>query len=547
MKHLKIKKPQTYLLGINVIALLSILLIVSCFDKRDFEFDKIAAFEWEPNVAAPIIKSTLSMKDLISGADTNVLVEDASNFLSIVYRASVFSERADEIISIENQNVNSSWTFPTGTITDSATFNYTISTTFTSPNGERFDSIYIKSGALLFNLNGNLNHNGRLRIIIPTVKKNGMIFRKNIMYNYNNTLPVVTNNSYDLSGFTISFGADNKLNINFSITVYADANPNNSPYTLNLNEAFQNIKFHKIFGYIGKRSFSINQDSVDFDIYQNNIDGSIQLEDPKLNIYIRNAYGMPINVNFTKLDAKSSVNPPYIVSITGSGLPNPLLIQAPTFAQIGQSILTKISLSKTNSTIVQAVNMSPNYLDFLVEALSNPNGNPATDQNFVIDSSKFEVDIEAELPLFGSASGFKLQDTVDFDLGDDIDEVEWVILKVYTSNGFPLDVSMQIYFADSLGNKLDSLLTSIDQIISSGIVGPAPSYKVITPTEKHLSIQINQQKMDNLLKAEKLIILANLSTTNNGVDKVKIYSDYEIDVKLGVQAKGKISANPNKQ
>jgi len=53
--------------------------------------------------------------------------------------------------------------------------------------------------------------------------------------------------------------------------------------------------------------------------------------------------------------------------------------------------------------------------------------------------------------------------------------------------------------------------------------------------------------MDNLLKAEKLIILANLSTTNNGVDKVKIYSDYEIDVKLGVQAKGKISANPNKQ
>ena len=333
------------------------------------------------------------MKDLISGADTNVLVEDASNFLSIVYRASVFSERADEIISIENQNVNSSWTFPTGTITDSATFNYTISTTFTSPNGERFDSIYIKSGALLFNLNGNLNHNGRLRIIIPTVKKNGMIFRKNIMYNYNNTLPVVTNNSYDLSGFTISFGADNKLNINFSITVYADANPNNSPYTLNLNEAFQNIKFHKIFGYIGKRSFSINQDSVDFDIYQNNIDGSIQLEDPKLNIYIRNAYGMPINVNFTKLDAKSSVNPPYIVSITGSGLPNPLLIQAPTFAQIGQSILTKISLSKTNSTIVQAVNMSPNYLDFLVEALSNPNGNPATDQNFVIDSSKFEVDI----------------------------------------------------------------------------------------------------------------------------------------------------------
>ena len=547
MKHLKIKKPQTYLLGINVIALLSILLIVSCFDKRDFEFDKIAAFEWEPNVAAPIIKSTLSMKDLISGADTNILVEDASNFLSIVYRASVFSERADEIISIENQNVNSSWTFPTGTITDSATFNYTISTTFTSPNGERFDSIYIKSGALLFNLNGNLNHNGRLRIIIPTVKKNGMIFRKNIMYNYNNTLPVVTNNSYDLSGFTISFGADNKLNINFSITVYADANPNNSPYTLNLNEAFQNIKFHKIFGYIGKRSFSINQDSVDFDIYQNNIDGSIQLEDPKLNIYIRNAYGMPINVNFTKLDAKSSVNPPYIVPITGSGLPNPLLIQAPTFAQIGQSILTKISLSKTNSTIVQAVNLSPNYLDFLVEALSNPNGNPATDQNFVIDSSKFEVDIEAELPLFGSASGFKLQDTVDFDLGDDIDEVEWVILKVYTSNGFPLDVSMQIYFADSLGNKLDSLLTSIDKIISSGIVGPAPSYKVITPTEKHLSIQINQQKMDNLLKAEKLIILANLSTTNNGVDKVKIYSDYEIDVKLGVQAKGKISANPNKQ
>lgn len=522
-----------------ILLLVGGLLIQSCIKKEDFDFDKIAGFEYSPNGAAPLVHSKLTLRDILQDYDTNHLfVEDGTHFLSLIYNSTVFSKRADEFIFIENQFMNTSYSFSTGAIAngDSMSYDYPLNYSFSTGFGERYDSIVLKSGTLGFSINADINHNARIYITIPGAKKNGQVFKKTILYNYTGSTPVVINQNFNLDGYTISFTSGNQLAIDYKITVYGDGNPNLSPYNVNLGESIQSMFYDKIYGYLGQLNFGINQDSVFIDIFKNNIYGSMYFEDPRLNLVVSNAYGMPVQVTIDLLRAESSVNPPFVVDLAGSGIPYPWDVGAPTFAQMGQSVQSSIHLDQTNSNVKTAINISPHYVSYHVNTLTNPYGNPLTDQNFVIDTSRFSVDAEVELPMYGSAWDFRLQDTLDFSFGEDIDILDWVLFKINTDNGFPVDASMQIYFADSLYNKLDSLLVPMQQVISSGIIGPAPDYKVVSPTHKLTTSKIEHNRIMNLLNVEKMLIYAKLETVNNGGTIIKMYSDYFLDVKIGMQA-----------
>lgn len=547
----RLLKPRLQVIaGCLVLLISSGILLQSCINKKDFEFDKLSAFEYQPNGAVPLIHSQLTLRDILNDYDTtHLFVQDATHFLYLIYKSTVFSQRADELISVSDQNVNTSWNFATGAIAagDSAIFSHTTNYTFTAGSSERYDSMKLKTGNLNFAISADINHNARIYVTIPGAVKNGQPFKKTIYYNYTGSLPVIVNDVFNLDGYTFKFNAGgNQLTINYNVAVYGDGNPNTSPYTVNMNESFLSLKYDKIFGYLGQHAFLINKDSVLIDIFRNNLHGTLYFEDPKLNIYANNAYGMPISLSVDLLEAESLVNPPYAIAVNGAGLPSPWSIAAPTFAQFGQSVQTAVHLDQTNSNVKTAVNMSPRYVTYHVAGLSNPFGNPVTDQNFVIDSSRFGVDVEVELPMYGSAWDFQLQDTLDFSFGTDIDKLEWVLFKINTLNGFPVDATMQIYFADSLYSIKDSLIVNspLDQVISSGIVGSPPDYKVISPTHKYVSSLLSKERLAHLSTVKKLLVYCKLATVNNGLDIVKFYSDYNIDVKVGVQAQAKYQVKP---
>ena len=64
-------------------------------------------------------------------------------------------------------------------------------------------------------------------------------------------------------------------------------------------------------------------------------------------LYIRssNSFGMPLEVDFTTFEARSDINSPYVVPITGLV---PWSIDAST--QIGQSDTSKLVISKSTPT-----------------------------------------------------------------------------------------------------------------------------------------------------------------------------------------------------
>ena len=59
--------------------------------------------------------------------------------------------------------------------------------------------------------------------------------------------------------------------------------------------------------------------------------------------------------------------------------------------------------------------------------------------------------------------------------------------------------------------------------------------KVISPTSTIYDGVLSKSRLSNLETSKFLLIKAIANTTNGGSTNVKIYSDYKIDVKMGLQ------------
>ena len=102
---------------------------------------------------------------------------------------------------------------------------------------------------------------------------------------------------------------------------------------------------------------------------------------------------------------------------------------------------------------------------------------------------------------------------------------------------------VQLYFCDSLNNRLDSLLSPIDQVIHAATPGPAPDYIVTSPVSKTITQKISGPRIGNLENTKKIVVRAKLDTYSNGSQLVKIYSYYKLDVRLSAQVQLKFNSS----
>ncbi|MEI7595147.1 MAG: hypothetical protein WCK02_05315 [Bacteroidota bacterium] len=520
------------------IALISVL-TSSCF-KDDFDTNRLAGGQYTPNVAVPVIHSELTLGDIIRDYDSeHMLVEDGTGFITLVYNGTVYSKLASELIIIADQNFSKTENYnlpPATPIGDSAKNNYNQVLTFATPNGGIYDSAILKTCDLKLQLSLDLNQNAKFRFSIPNATKNGIPFYKELPYTYNGSTPAMLSSDIDLSDYKIVFnnsGGNNEIDINIEAVVFNNGNPILPAYSFSFTQDFTNIKYKKLFGYLGQQTFNIAVDTVSIDIFKNNIMGAFILEDPRIKITTTNSFGMPIDVSFNAIKANSPTNAPFVVVLSGTGLPNPFSINAPTISQVGSSVRDSIYLHKNNSNFDNFINISPRTVTYSLTGLSNPQATPI--KNFVLENSRFDVDLQVELPLYGRAWNFVLQDTFDFEFSK-IQEIDWISFKINTTNSFPLESQIQVLFADSNYVVIDSLLNPLQSVVAAGIAGPAPAYKVTVPTNKITETTLTAAKLDKLANCKKIIVRGKLATTNNGNDIVKIYSNYKLDVKLGTRA-----------
>jgi len=531
--------------------------VVSCGKLADdFNFDLVMTPDWSSEFAIPLINSTYAIGDFFGDSAIEFVQTNPDNSISLVYTSDeMYSSRFEDIINIPDQFFNYQSPFIAPPLPPGSSFEIMLEFPITIGAGspeQRLDSLILKNGLLQLAGQTNLNRDvTELTVKIPEIIHSATGEALVMVVSLNNPGGQQTNVSYDLSVpisdykfifNNTSYSTKNQITLECTLKIVGDNNPDQSPYNFSVTGSFSDLEFESLFGYLGAYNFSLT-DSLPITLFSKTIGGGIEVGPDAIDLIVdvKSSTGMPVTFGTEYFYAYSPVNEPNIVDVyfNGAGVPNLLTIQSPDITQVGETVETHIDFE--NNNLHEAFNIAPEKLFYKFVGITNAEGDSLS-SNFVIDTSRISMQLAVEFQIFAAVSKFIIEDTVDFEFDKNIENIDHLLFRINTTNGFPLNASIQVYFADKYFHVLDSLITDPDQTIMQGApVGGPPEYRVTSTVHKMTDANLTSDRIKNILDAKKMILRAGLSTSNEQL--VKIYSDYTIQIQLGTIAGIKIVNN----
>ncbi len=543
------KRPVTLLIVIAGLAFL-----FSCIPDH-YDPDKLSdEISLSPSIAAPLAYGTLSVEDMIDLSDSNSYVKHFDDsLLYITYYENLMSYPASEVIDIPDQNFLEMFISPDinipswliSTLGDTVEFTKTKSAEFVFSHHERIDSINVKTATLNIDVKSTFRHTGILTIHSDHVLIDGEPFHEVIQisdasgnFTYNADIPIDGSVIY----LENSHSDTTILPLTFELQLINSGNAVLTSQSCDITMSFNNIEFNSAFGYLGDYNVLLKSGQVDIDLFgDSTIEGKLLFADPRFTMEVKNSYGVPLQIELSDVNAYSEIND-VTTPITFSGV-NPFTINSPGIDRVGDTAVTLITINKDNCNIVDAMETQPKSFTYSVTAITNPGGNGMYD-NFVTDTSDLSVDFEVVLPIWINADGFSMEDTIDFDfekeVGSDVDMIDYFRLTLDAKNGIPMQVNMQVYFADENYHVIDSLFTDDDLLLEAAPVDS--NDKVNGRAELSKMVEFTQARLEAVKPTKYAMVRASVNTRDAASGRyVKFFSYYNVDFKLKMKADVTIS------
>ena len=471
-----------------------------------------------PEYAIPLINSSLSIQNILDQTNTGDLLQiDGDNFITLEYDEEVLGIDTVSLISIPGFSIPQ--VIP----------NQVTPTPF--PNDTDIDLITVKNGKLHINFESSSLNDITVSLDIPSITKNG----NNLQYtmnvsNPNGTIPLVYQDSFDLTGYTIAFTND-EFESNYTAT---DDVTGLAVVPTDFFLDFPSLEHSYLEGYFGQVDFSFPAEELALNFPSQWVSGAVSFTNPQIRLSFENFYGFPLNLTFDTLQVLTRDEG--YVDVQSTSINNPIPLNYPALGNPGTGEVTIVSIDNSNSNIVSVLEKAPYGFRYKMSGLTNPAAD-STIKGFLTDAGGIVVRVIAELPLEGAIQNFTLMDTFALDLtGDAIPQGE-AEFKIVTANGFPLDIDLQCYFLDEAGAFVDSLFVgSQTNIIQAAALGS--NGKVTDSFETTTFADIDSDRI-NLIRsrAKNLIIQGRFNSLDNGNTPIKIFSDYDLGVKIGVKIK----------
>ncbi len=507
------------------------MVLFSACTKEYFNYDKLRKNQWQKvNIQGLAINTSLVLRDILKDYDHEELfVIDENGFLSLIYHQNVYSQRAEDLIVLEDislpeDNLAGDEVSGTNKVIN-RDFN------FASFTAAQLDSISYDTLLLSIDVSHTMANTGALVIDFPGLIKNGNPVQFNITNLNGNNQLMVTNCTLDLS--------QNGPN-NIKIQYVFDGWSGSAAQYVKITTSIKNQNYKTINGYIGQHNLDLPKDSLFVKIFNKDFEGDFYFRNPSVKFITNNSFGVPIRLKLDTLyskDANDVESPHYPVNLDM----NPV-----NYPTIQGEYAKDSTVFDTLSApwLRDLLNNKPRYVFFDSYGQLNPNG---TNNNFVIDTSIFELSMHLNLPLWGYAAYPTLIDTVDLDIEKDfdkIDDVTYLKIRLMANNGFPVELRVQAIFTDSLMIPQDSLFYNLsDQMIVDGGVTNSEG-KVVKKTPKNTDIVYDKARISKLRHVTKVIYRVSIATDD--IDKlknVKFYADDNIDLKLAFHVKGATDLN----
>lgn len=536
----------------TLVVLLTTALLYACTD--DLDFDKIKSNSTSPEIAIPIVNSSLSLEDVVIKKDSNNIIQTnpTTGILEVIYSGSVFSTVGGQFVDIPNQNFNSTVSLPSQLPNPMPPgvppVNYNTSFDIAYTTTVEVDSLLLKEGVMVFTLESTFSHTVDAQIVFPGIRNgNGQpLTISETLPPRTGSSPTVRSSVNDLNGFTLDMTKNgttfNALTANIDVTVTPITGNSSSPTDrIDLTGEIRNMEFKEFSGYINQQTLQLDKDTISINMFKNFKSGSFFISNPTLEIDIKNSYGLPANMNFQSLNA---LNPDQANPIKNIVLPIDPVTNATNLRSLKYPTnkgveITELDLDTNVSNIDDIISFLLKEIVYESEVQFNPNGR-TSERNFFTDTSGIGLDILLKIPFEGRASGFLLVDTIAMDLSGTENLVSGSI-RIIADNGFPIDVKVQMLFTDSLYNTIDSLFT----LGSESIIPAAPIDANGDALGKSRGISdaaLSADGFSKLSAGRYAIIVAELNTQGATQNRnVRFRPEYRLDIQLGLRAK--VSSN----
>ena len=352
------------------------------------------------------------------------------------------------------------------------------------------------------------------------------------------SIPSTIVKSFNLSGYSIDLTGKNHNTFNtYTQTINARVDSSGiertitSSDSLRISYSIENIKPRLIKGYAGRDTLDVGPEISDFDFFKNIIGGNIDLEDVKLSVNLENGIGVEGDVVIQDFTARKNTS---TVSLVAPSVVNNRIRVAKANEFPFRPANTNIALSNANSNIKNLFELLPNQLQYAMKVYVNPNGNDGTYQDFVNSNSKLNVNLNMELPLSLMANNLTLRDTLDFNIGNSIRDLEAIkggAINLIATNGYPLEAQIDLIVYDQYGTAIDTLLKNYT--VKAADLNT--TCRVDIPKKSYDKIIISESRMNELAQAYNAVVVARFNTKSNQSScnsHLKIYSDYRLKIAL---------------
>ncbi|MEL6133127.1 MAG: hypothetical protein AAFR59_07140 [Bacteroidota bacterium] len=470
------------------------------------ETTRIQTPDWQPDIAIPLVDTKVSIEDLLNGVDSaTFLTLDPEGRIGLTYETDLITATGKDIVEVPNLVIpmptqNVAFTFP---LTD-------------------IRKVGLGSGQLQLSFESLIPDAFEVTLTIQGLEKDGVDFAQTFTFNGSGSQSA----SADVADYLLAF-----INGELSLSYQARLIGSNTPVVLDqVVVELEQLTYNYAEGYFGNYVFDLANDSSSFTASPEARSARFRLDDPRLTLLIDNSFGVPIRVRFQELEfvQQDGVG----INIVSQALQDGIDINYPALDEAGTFKETEIEFSKANSNLADALTEIPLALDFDVDAITHPNNDPS-EIGFVTDTSEFTIGIRTEIPLRGEMSGLRLTTTRDAGLAE-IDQVKEANLRIITTNGIPLETQIQIYLLDAQSQVLDSLFEERQQVLAGALVDDAGD--VIEESQEIFDIALTPEKLRNVFAMEKVQLVADLATTNQGNTTVQLAERNALQIQIGFRA-----------
>lgn len=471
---------------------------------------------WNPDFGIPVLTLALGMEDVLDSIQANDALEIRPDSLLVVtYKESLTIDVQADIPPIPDIPI------PIGSFEQS----------LPNPTGGdfRLDIIDIKQGQLHYTISNPHLEPVEVNIQLEDISMGGNTFEWTftIPAAPSPTNPIMQEGMMDLNGYRLSFQSGFKTKYTATL-VNSGTTVGLHPFALEL----KSLSFTYMEGYFGQFEIEIPQDSLYFGFLDSWEYGEVAFVDPEIKFSFHNTYGVPVEITTDTLAFKTFLQgyQPIQSLALGNGLP----LNFPNPNQVGQAQTTTLTLNSGNSNVVDVTSGIPYQLDYDLVAEANP-GNDMNIINHLTENPFLDIDVEVDIPLYGTAKAFTFESVYDFDL-EGLDDIERGGFKLVAENGFPVDVFIQMYFLDDNDVVIDSLYTNqVLPVVAAANIDDTGKVSEKVTTESFAGL--DEARFGAVMnQATQVKVSTTIETPDDGSKPIRIFSFYDLVLKMGILA-----------